>query len=571
MRTTLPHEAPSARPQNAPASRGVATKPCAPLGVHEVLATPGRPLAPEPRQRFESRFGHDFTQVRLHDDAQAAGSADRVGALAYAVGRHVVMGRTASEKTAAGDDRILAHELAHTLQQRNAGAPPRNLPIGEIDSPGERAARDATDAALSGGGRTPAALSGGAVLQRQPKPDATPDQTTDNDQSGKDAGASKDDDDEPTPWLTLQGQGFAQFSQVYTTPKPPPWLLGGQLGANIQFHAGKKGFELGLFGQYGRVMRWDSHVMAGGDQFQAVVQPSWVIVNSGKWQVAIFGQGSGGATTSTDPMVAGKQFSLTGGGQVTYEIFSHDRFKLQGAASAAGGAQWSRAPSDSSYSPSGTWQVSAGVQLSFDAVKRSKPAPPPPPENITVPIPDPEPAPKDPPKPKPDDPDSAKKAPDGPVKDSGDATKPAGQPPMPPPLPVDGRIFFLLDRPLPGAPAENNVLQSGLGDEVPATKQRVQSALAGDPKARVMFLGFASMDGPDAGYNCRLGLRRAQWLRTRMEAPAGQVALDAGAAAGACDTDQAGAVSFGSTRAADTKSEEERRLDRFGVVHFFRV
>jgi hypothetical protein len=409
--------------------------------------------------------------------------------------------------------------------------------------------------------------SGEAMLQRQPKPEAKP-ETGKGDPNAAEGGTKKDDDDDPTPWLTLQGQGFLQFSQVYTVPAPPPWLLGGQLGANFQFHAGKTGFELGLYGQYGRVMRWNSQVTAGGDQYQAVVQPSWVVVNSGKWQVALFGQGGGGVTSSSDKTVAGSQVSLTGGAQATYEIFSHDRFKLQGAASAAVGKQWSKTPADSSYSGSDTWQVSAGLQLSFDVVKRSKPSPPP--ENTTVPIPVPEQPKTEPDATKKGDPDSAKKPPEGPKKDPGNVDKPSNQPPAPPPLPVDGRIFFMLDRPLERAPADNDVLQRGLGNDLTALKTQVGSTLAADPNARVMFMGFASVDGPGPAYNCDLGLRRAKWLRQKIAASASQVGVDTSAASGSCASDQPGAVSFGATRAADTKSEDERQLDRYGVVHFFR-
>jgi hypothetical protein len=565
MRSMLPHKTSVPPPKGDRANQDTHRDAFAPQIVHDVLAAPGRPLGRERREWFEPRFGHDFSRVRVHDDAQAARSADSVGAQAYAVGEHIVLGDTPSGNPR--EDRILAHELAHTIQQRNAGVPPGHLPIGSINSPGEDAARRATEAAMSGETRAILMPRGEAMLQRQPKPDAKP-EAGKGDENATDGGAKKDDDDEPTPWLTLQGQGFLQFSQVYTVPAPPPWLLGGQLGANVQFHSGKTGFELGLFCQYGRVMKWNSQVTAGGDQYQAVVQPSWVVVNSGKWQVALFGQGGGGVTSSSDPMVAGKQFSLTTGSQVTYEIFSHDRFKLQGGASAAVGEQWSKGPGAGSYSGSDTWQISTGLQLSFDLIKRKKP--PPPPENVTVPVPAPEQPKAEPGPPKKNDQDAGKKPDDAPKKDPGNVDKPANQPPASPPLPVDGRIFFTLDRPLERAPSDHDVLQRGLGDDLPALKTRTQSTLAADPNARVMFLGFASVDGPDAGYNCRLGLRRAQWLRQQIVAPAGQVAVDAGASSGSCASDQAGATSFGSTRAADTKSEDERRLDRYGIVHFFR-
>jgi hypothetical protein len=63
------------------------------------------------------RFGHDFGEVRIHTDAKAADSARAVGAQAYTVGRDVVFatGRYAPQ-TLAGK-KLIAHELAHVLQQ----------------------------------------------------------------------------------------------------------------------------------------------------------------------------------------------------------------------------------------------------------------------------------------------------------------------------------------------------------------------------------------------------------------------------------------------------------------------
>jgi hypothetical protein len=66
---------------------------------------------------MESRFGHDFSHVRLHTDAQAAASARAVNALAYTVDRNIVFaeGRY-GPRTSAGRE-LLAHELAHVVQQ----------------------------------------------------------------------------------------------------------------------------------------------------------------------------------------------------------------------------------------------------------------------------------------------------------------------------------------------------------------------------------------------------------------------------------------------------------------------
>ena len=75
----------------------------APPVVHAVLRSPGQPLEKETRAFMEPRFGHDFSQVRVHADSNAATSARAVGALAYTVGRHLAFGdRQYSPDTAEG-------------------------------------------------------------------------------------------------------------------------------------------------------------------------------------------------------------------------------------------------------------------------------------------------------------------------------------------------------------------------------------------------------------------------------------------------------------------------------------
>jgi Domain of unknown function (DUF4157) len=91
----------------------------APPAVHAVLAADGQPLEPRSRGVMESAFGHDFGRVRIHTDAAAAASARSVAAHAYTVGDHVVF---AAGRFAPDSDRglrLLAHELAHVVQQRN--------------------------------------------------------------------------------------------------------------------------------------------------------------------------------------------------------------------------------------------------------------------------------------------------------------------------------------------------------------------------------------------------------------------------------------------------------------------
>lgn len=91
-----------------------------PPAVHAVLNTSGRPLDPSARRFFEPRFGRDFGDVRIHTDARAEASAQAVSARAYTVGRDVAFaGGQYAPDTAAGQ-RLLAHELAHVVQQNGA-------------------------------------------------------------------------------------------------------------------------------------------------------------------------------------------------------------------------------------------------------------------------------------------------------------------------------------------------------------------------------------------------------------------------------------------------------------------
>jgi hypothetical protein len=85
---------------------------------------PGRPLDPATRAFFEPRFGHDFGPVRVHDDQTAAQSARSLNALAYTLGRDVVFDTGQYAPGANAGRQLLAHELAHVVQQ-GAGAPPQ--------------------------------------------------------------------------------------------------------------------------------------------------------------------------------------------------------------------------------------------------------------------------------------------------------------------------------------------------------------------------------------------------------------------------------------------------------------
>jgi hypothetical protein len=94
----------------------------APQSVTQVLKSFGEPLDTGLRVFFEPRFGADFSAVRIHHDERAAHSARDVGARAYAAGNDIVFG---AGEYAPGKDagrQLIAHELAHVVQQGGGGS-----------------------------------------------------------------------------------------------------------------------------------------------------------------------------------------------------------------------------------------------------------------------------------------------------------------------------------------------------------------------------------------------------------------------------------------------------------------
>jgi hypothetical protein len=81
------------------------------------VAAGGAPLSQELRSYFEPRFGHDFSGVRVHTDAQAAGAANAIGARAYTLGSHLGFASGEFAPSAPVGRRLIAHELAHVAQQ----------------------------------------------------------------------------------------------------------------------------------------------------------------------------------------------------------------------------------------------------------------------------------------------------------------------------------------------------------------------------------------------------------------------------------------------------------------------
>jgi hypothetical protein len=94
----------------------------APASVDHALAESGSPLATPVRENMEQRFGHDFSQVRVHASESAAKSARDVNATAFTVGHDIVFGAGQFSPGTHEGQRLLAHELTHVVQQRTGVA-----------------------------------------------------------------------------------------------------------------------------------------------------------------------------------------------------------------------------------------------------------------------------------------------------------------------------------------------------------------------------------------------------------------------------------------------------------------
>jgi hypothetical protein len=130
--------------------------------VGRVLDTAGQPLDTATLSFFGARFGHDFAHVRVHADAQAAESAHSVSALSYTVGSHVVFGTGQFSPGTRAGQKLLAHELAHVVQQTGRSASSARVPTEHGDG----------DTAPTANIPRPSHPMRSGLMQRQPEPES---------------------------------------------------------------------------------------------------------------------------------------------------------------------------------------------------------------------------------------------------------------------------------------------------------------------------------------------------------------------------------------------------------------
>jgi uncharacterized protein DUF4157 len=128
----LEHEADRAadRVMRMPSAKGAVARNAEPASARVEAApdriehgTAGEPLPASTRHTMERAFDHDFARVRVHRNATAGELSHRLGALAFTYGNHVYFGHGMYDPGGSSGSRLLAHELAHVVQQGQADWP----------------------------------------------------------------------------------------------------------------------------------------------------------------------------------------------------------------------------------------------------------------------------------------------------------------------------------------------------------------------------------------------------------------------------------------------------------------
>lgn len=134
--------------------------------VKDALEASGQPLDTDTRTFMESRFGHDFSTVRVHNNTQAGESSAAIHALAYTIGRNIVFRAGQYAPGTTEGRRLLAHELTHVVQQKKANG--NSLTGGTISQPSDPAEHEAEHVAqtIVRGAHAPQVVSIGRGIQR---------------------------------------------------------------------------------------------------------------------------------------------------------------------------------------------------------------------------------------------------------------------------------------------------------------------------------------------------------------------------------------------------------------------
>lgn len=149
----------------------------APSAVQEVINSRGRSLDDGTKSFMESRFGYDFSGVKIHTDTVAAKSAQSINALAYTSGNNIVFNEGRYSPDTTSGKHLLAHELTHVVQQKHATVQRQSDDTNDLEAAVEEAEQEEMmseeDDNLQDGY--------GPVTATMPVPDALPHEETETD------------------------------------------------------------------------------------------------------------------------------------------------------------------------------------------------------------------------------------------------------------------------------------------------------------------------------------------------------------------------------------------------------
>jgi hypothetical protein len=153
----------------ARAATGTAQQMAAPIGDQRALQSflgSGAPLPTDARASLEEGFGEDLGAVRVHHDSRAGALAEHVAAHAVTVGNDVAFAAGAYQPASATGMALLAHEVAHTLQQRGGEGRIQGFGDASHEDEADEGARVALARAYGDKKERPRWSTGGLQLQR---------------------------------------------------------------------------------------------------------------------------------------------------------------------------------------------------------------------------------------------------------------------------------------------------------------------------------------------------------------------------------------------------------------------
>jgi hypothetical protein len=115
----------------------------------------GHALDSHSKTRLQTAFGADFSNVRVHTDTRAQQLSDNLNAHAFTIGSDIAFGPGEYQPGTVVGDALIAHELAHVMQQGgSASQPQRKEDSSELDADANRSALGAM-VSLAGGAAVP--------------------------------------------------------------------------------------------------------------------------------------------------------------------------------------------------------------------------------------------------------------------------------------------------------------------------------------------------------------------------------------------------------------------------------